>query len=219
MFRTLDVCVVGAVCLLVSPVFGQEARVLRKMLVAIEARLQGLEEERKPGERVAEIVRGYFDPREPNIEPMIVCLYDLIDLFAVAPPYIAMHATDLRQCQRPLFPVVRAASSDSRSSGIMGRFGGMFNLKEDISTLPTDKRRTLNQSDGDSSKPARDNVASARNSVGDLVDVIQTTISTDEWEELGGDATIAQMDSSLLISASERMHRQIGALLKLFRKR
>ena len=60
---------------------------------------------------------------------------------------------------------------------------------------------------------------SARTSVDSLVDTITTTISPDQWDDVGGPASITTLGASLIVSAPLDTHDKIGALLDLFRKR
>ncbi|MES1213188.1 MAG: hypothetical protein ABUL64_01245 [Singulisphaera sp.] len=55
--------------------------------------------------------------------------------------------------------------------------------------------------------------------MGELISAIEQTIAPDRWETNGGPSSIAEVGSTLLISADRSMHEQIEALLNLFRQR
>jgi hypothetical protein len=60
---------------------------------------------------------------------------------------------------------------------------------------------------------------SARTSVDSLVHTITSTISPDEWDDVGGRSSIKSLGSSLIVSAPVDVHDKVSALLDLFRKR
>jgi hypothetical protein len=92
--------------------------------------------------------------------------------------------------------------------GGFGGGGGYFSIDDRPETVTPPAVTVLAQSAG-----------SARSSLDELIEAIQSTISPAEWDEVGGPFSIAPLGNSLLISADEPTHRQIDALLSLMRKR
>ena len=81
---------------------------------------------------------------------MVVRIYDLSDLFAMAPPYPATVSDDLGQEVRPLFPTLSEGPFTGGAMGGMGGFGGMggggfYSLAEQPGKLPDPSGRVLSQ--------------------------------------------------------------------------
>lgn len=139
---------------------------------------------------------------------LVIRIYDLGDLFAVAPPYAAAIEGDLSDSQRDIF------SGQGRSysgSGGGGFGGGVFSLQPKKLQPPGADQHVANQFAG--------NGDSVRTSQDALIETIKKTISPDVWDEAGGEATIAKLGNAFIISADETTHSQIDALLNLFRER
>jgi hypothetical protein len=69
------------------------------------------------------------------------------------------------------------------------------------------------------SPPQPGGMVAARTSMDDFIDAITSTISPSEWDEVGGESSIAPLGNSLIISTTDRNHEQITALLDTLRER
>jgi hypothetical protein len=153
-----------------------------------------------------------------------VSIYDLGDLFAMAPLYPAM-TNDLGSSRlaRPLFPMGTGGSpsgmgmSGAAGFGGMGggAGGGMFNLPQRPLRAAELPLHVLPQIVDFSGAQA----GSSRTSLDQLIEAIQATISPDSWTDAGGECSIAPLGTSLLIYATEPMHKNIEALFVSFRER
>ena len=208
MFLTL-----GAVCLMVLPARaqqGNEAEHLQQQIDQMQEKLKALRSPEKPKPRVTQL-----NPTRPPVEvkkepELVVRIYDLSDLFAVAPPYPAMLGSDLPGMQRPMFP----ANESGITGGAMGGMGGgMMSIPSAAPHSASVPRWVLPQ------QTVGGTVPQARTSIEDLTDAITKTIAPAEWDSVGGPASIGQMGTSLLILATPTMHEQIDALLDSFRTR
>jgi hypothetical protein len=97
----------------------ENAPELRRQMEVLEAQLRRLEQQSERADR-ADRVTQIGSMRQGRTPEMIVKMYDLSDLFAVAPPYEAMRMSDLGGPAAALFPVATAP----QLSG-MGGMGGM----------------------------------------------------------------------------------------------
>jgi len=146
-------------------------------------------------------------PKEP---PLVVRVYDLSDLFAIAPAYPAIYQSDFSPAAAARFPIVSSQSEGAGfgggglGGGLGGGGGGFFNVQDSL---------------GDELVGGRGNLGAARVSLNELIDVIIDTIRPNDWQKHGGKATISRLGNSLLISATSETHEQIDNLLKLFRER
>ncbi|HEX4149967.1 MAG TPA: hypothetical protein VHY20_13305, partial [Pirellulales bacterium] len=149
-------------------------------------------------------------PREAGI---IVRLYDINDLFAVAPNYEAPKLSDL-QGAGLLFPQVATSGLANPAGGGMGGGGGFFAVADAAPKTLPERTPALGQVSNSGG-----NLPSSRTSIDTLIEAIQSTIAPTSWAEVGGEGKIARLGNSLLISADSKTHGQIEALLSLFRQR
>jgi hypothetical protein len=186
---------------------------LRRQIRALEGRLRQAETEQSGDQRVTELGGGTrARGREPEI---IVRMYDLSDLFTVAPPYPALQSGDLSGKARVLFPMPAgdaATRGGGGASGMGGMGGGFFRVEERPKSVVTEAKPVLGQN-------TTGKVDSVRSSIDDLVDAITTTINPTGWDSVGGPGSIATLSSSLLISTDLRTHEQIESLFEQLRKR
>ena len=151
---------------------------------------------------------------------MEIRIYDLGDLFAIAPPYPAQERSDLvsNGFSSLMFPNMVGQPQATMQGGFggMGGMGGMgggfFSVPDHRQTLqsPPANRRVLHQLGEGSS--------AGQSSMDDLVNVIKVTIAPELWTEENG-GSIAKLGNALIISADADTHEQIDAMLNLFRKR
>lgn len=139
---------------------------------------------------------------------LVVRIYDLGDLFAVAPSYAAKRHGELNSNDSvPLF--------SSQLGGGGGGFGGGGYF-----STPT----TLQRSSMSSAAVVQFGGEGAQNSMpsasqGDLIKTIKKTISPDMWDDQGGPSTIVTLGNAFVISTDEVTHGQIDSLLNLFRNK
>jgi hypothetical protein len=209
------VCTLCAASLLVSSAWGQSRQQqvdeLRTLVRTVQQRIAELEGgSDAPSKHVTELggARPSRKLELPAEEVMILRMYDLSDLFAPAPQYLAQQTSDLSQTERPLFPVVQAPSVGAGYGyGAMGHGGG-------YGAGPYG-----GEGGGGYAEAATNNLSAAQTTVESLIDAIRTTIAPQAWDSVGGPASIAVLGNALLISANPDMHEQIDSLLNLFRQK
>jgi len=229
-----------AVCLLPQAAHAQEttkANELRALLQAVQAKLDALQVEEGLDQRVKTL--GSKPKVETPFRALVVRIYDVSDLFVVAPPYPAEKESDLVAARTPFFPVTQGSQSGvggfggggfggggfggggfgGGGFGGGGMGGGAFNVASELATLPRPKLETLHQFGDASGAGIAEGMVAARVSLDDLIDTIQHTIAAESWAEVGGEGAISRIGSSLIISATEDTHAQIASLLKSFRER
>lgn len=206
-------------------VFGQEspgdATALRAQLEKLQTALRDAERKEEIRGKVTEIgasggrARNYDEPR------LVVKVYDLSDLFTVAPSYPAYEPLELLRASepQPVFPHVEAKGTDAGAAGgFGGGGGGLFavpNVGQRPATVDRNQPATLHQASGASGAAA----SSVRTSMNSLIETITSTIDPDGWADVGGPSTIAPVGSSLLISTTGETHAKLTALIDLFRQR
>lgn len=119
--------VVGLVWGLASQCEAQQSRDLRNILRRLQEELETLAVEDDSDPRTSPIGASRVAVTPMEDEPLVVRLYDLSDLFSLAPPYPAQQLADLQQSARPLFPAppMIAAPTGSGFGGAVGGMGGM----------------------------------------------------------------------------------------------
>jgi len=200
---------------------SQTARI-RDQIEQLEEQLKALEKAKLGSRRVTKIGGNRSRAFGGGTE---IRIYDLGDLFAIAPPYPAFQQSDLINggFPQPMFPNMLSGQQARAQSGFggMGGFGGggiggggggFFSVRDRRTTLdsPPENRQVLRQLGEGSS--------AGQSTMDDLINVIQTTISPEHWGAEGG-GTIAKLGNAMVISADSGTHEQIDAMLNLFRKR
>ena len=217
----IALAVLAAACLAVSPGWAQssddQAQELRQLIQSLQQTLEGAQEARKADDRVTEL--GARPRPAAGMEPaMVVRIYDLSDLFAMAPSYPATISGDLGQPERAMFS---SFTGGTFTGGGMGGFGGgmggmggggIFSVGERAGELPDRSRHVLYQLNAGTAP-------SVRTSIDELIEAITSTIEPESWDDVGGAGSIAPLGNALLISNEEHIHEQIGTLLDSFRER
>ena len=182
---------------------------LRQQLQALQAQIDAAAEQSAQRTNVTQIGSSRQRVRDGGL---VIRIYDLGDLFAVAPPYSATVEGDLTEYPRGIFSA-EGGSYQSGSGVGGGGFGGggVFNVGPRRVKRPAAEQHVANQVSGNG-----DNVRTSQDA---LIETIRNTISPDVWDEAGGEATIAKLGNAFIISADEQTHSQIDALLNLFRDR
>jgi hypothetical protein len=193
--------------------FADDDEVIRAQIQALERKLAQRRQGERSRDRVTEI--GSTPGRAwqpPPQEPLVVRIYDLSDLFAVAPAYYARQSADLDEDQ-----LIFDRAQGVMGGGMGGMGGGFFALPPETipGKLPEPLRQVGNNHAGDSAG----NLGAARTSLNDLLNAIKQTISPEDWRDNGGRGTISRLGNNLMISATEQSHDQIDTLFTLFRKR
>jgi hypothetical protein len=194
-----------ATCLMASPGWAQpgtteESPEVRQLLQTLAERLaerQASSPQRKRVTQLGTMARSHID--EPQL---VVRVYDLGDLFALAPSYPAEHRSDLSGPGGPVFPDTTTAQlrgtggTGGMGMGMggmgMGGMGGMWNVHEPTAAAAslTPSPRVLPQMFA----PAGRNVTEARTSLDELIEAITSTIAPDQWDAVGGPCSIAPPD-------------------------
>ncbi len=202
-----------------AQVESPQAREIRAQLEALQLRLADLTRQDSSGRNVTEIGSSRGRSHQEDEPRLVVRIYDLSDLYSIAPRYAAHEPSDLQQGRRPIFPDVEQAVASSGAGGFGGggmggaMGGGMFSVP---STIAGPQNSTLHQASGAMGGSVAE---SARSSIDGLIDTITTTISPEDWDDVGGPASIKSLGASLIVSAPLDTHDKIAALLDLFRKR
>src|SRR5262249_21990399 len=96
---------------------------IRQQIDALQRRLGGLESaQASPAQKVTQLGASRHQRGEPTL---IVRVYDLSDLFAIAPAYAAAIGNDLGLAPRALFPEAAASHSGASTLAGAGGMGGM----------------------------------------------------------------------------------------------
>jgi hypothetical protein len=216
MYRTLLFCACCATCLWSQPAAAQssdresdhgsqvrskEAAEILQTIRALETKLKNLEEEASAdsGPRVKRL--GTVGDEE---DPIVLRIYEMDDLFTIAPSYPALLQSDLSQLQRPLFLVSEAVPMGGIGGG--GGFGGGGGGQFSIPSYAT-------------SMSAGGSLAGRLISQDSLIEVITSSIEPVSWDEVGGPGSIQSLGTMLIIGNTEHVHRQIADLLKQLRER
>jgi hypothetical protein len=192
---------------------------LQKQLNALETAAGG------PSQKVTQLGASRHQRGEPTL---IVRIYDLSDLFSIAPAYGAAIGNNLGLPQRPLFPEAMSAFSGGggtnpggmSSGGMMGGMGGagFFDVRHDSLVAQAGNGRSAGGTTAGTTMSA-DVAASAKTSMQSLISSITSTIDPDSWEELSGPGSIARIGTSLIIRNESGVHEQIDALFTLLRQK
>ena len=235
MRRTLAIALGFFLAAMPAAVLAQDseaARALKTQLEAIQKQLDELGRKEAAEHKFTEIGAASSRSQKETEPRRVVRVYDLSDLFAIAPAYAAREPADLVDAPRAIFPEVNVEASAGAGLGGGGGFGGggfggggfggggfgggggLFAVPATISR-GTASSATLRQFGGSGTGATE----SVRTGVDELIDTITTTIEPDAWDEVGGPSTITALGASLVVSAPSETQSQIAALLDLFRKR
>jgi hypothetical protein len=158
--------------------FADDEEAIRAQIQALEKKLANRRKPERSSDRVTEIGgSGLRSWQSATQEPLVVRIYDLSDLFAVAPAYYARQSADLDGDQL-IFDRAQGVMG-----GGMGGMGGFFAIRPASipSKTPEPLRQIGNNHEGDSAG----NLGAARTSLDDLLKSITQTISPEEWKENG----------------------------------
>jgi hypothetical protein len=186
---------------------------IRHQIDALQRKLGNLESaQASPAQKVTQLGASRHQRGEPTL---IVRVYDLSDLFAIAPAYAAAIGNDIGLSPRALFPEAAVAHSGGGTpAGAMGGMGGMGMFA--IANEPLLAQAGGGRGAGGQAASA-DVAASAKTSIQALINAITSTIDPDSWEELSGPGSIARIGTSLIIRNDAGVHDQIDALFTLLR--
>ncbi len=199
-----------------------EARQLQSQLEELQHRLDQLRIREGANRNVTEIGSSRSRTRNDGEPRQLVRIYDLADLFSIAPSYPAREAMELQEVGRLVFPETAApgGGQDGHGAAAMGGMGGMgggmFSVPSQPATIPAPDpfKETLAQASG-----AGTVSGAARTSVSNLIETITSTISPEEWSDVGGPSSIKMLGASLVVSAPTHIHDKISAVVDLLRKR
>ncbi|MDB5342981.1 MAG: hypothetical protein JWP89_1358 [Schlesneria sp.] len=188
-----------------------ESQQIKQQIQHLQQQLEAMENNPPIKRNVTQIGAARARKAETGL---MVRIYDLGDLFAVAPPYPAMLHSDLTQGRNVLFetnsiPVAGAGGGGGMGGGGMG--GGMFSVTPGARALTTAATVA-----GAAAGQVSGGAGTIKSSQDELIQVIRETIRPDLWKEGG---KITKLGNAFVISADEDAHEQIEALLNLFRAR
>lgn len=223
-------CIVGFAVMPMTA-FGQDARAvevqqLYERIGQLERLLQGTPRELGIGPRITEI--GSRPAAVVVEEPrQLVRVYDVRDLFVLAPYYGAQRENNLMTKTGPVFPLAQFALTPTSVGGGMGGgmggggMGAQPNVRDEAARQPVKKGAMLLQMGGGGGFGGQGSVAAddIRPSLNQLIDAIKESIDPSGWDDAGGPNSIATIGSALIISSPADVHNSIGDLLKLLRQR
>lgn len=140
---------------------------------------------------------------------LVVRIYDLGDLFAVAPPYPAQLQSDLS----PQHRTAMFETTEFLKGGMGGMGGGFFNIGPAAASVNSLATRSAMGTATASQAGAAGSVKLGQE---ELIQVIRETINPEIWRD---GAKITKLGNAFVISADDDSHQQIEALLNLFRAR
>lgn len=189
---------------------------------------KSLEQARRLSDERSKVTRIGSTRVRTNDPERTVRIYDLSDLFAVAPGYPARYPRGLGTTSGLVFGEGGGAGSGEMTGatgfggagGFGGGGGGFFQIQGDgrPESVPRNTRGNVLRQFGQSGGVgAMDHPA--RISVESLVTAITEVISPDSWKANGGASTMTTLGTALLVSADESTHSQIESLLGLFRQK
>lgn len=189
-----------------STTFSQDRNAeIRQQIEALQRQLDAAEQQATAKRNVTQIGASRAKKQSTG---MVVRIYELNDLFAVAPPYAAQVASDLGQHRLLMFESTDGLAGSAPRGGGGGFGGGGFFALGTRNAVATAIASTTAGQAG--------NQASVKSSQDELVNVIKMTISPDLW---ASDGKISKIGNAFIISADEETHTQIEAMLNLFRER
>jgi hypothetical protein len=200
-----------------EPVDTTDPDELRELIDRLESQLSTIQQDRNKRNRVTDL--GYGSSQIFSDEPRLVLrIYDLSDLFSFAPPYPATQGNTLGS-NDPLFPQLPAGEGGATFGGMGGMGGGGFfrvgdePATERPTTIPPERpfAAQLGRAGGV--------VTTTRTSMDGLIDAVTSTIEPTQWDDAGGPCSISPLGTSLLVSATSSIHRQIEGLFGAFRER
>jgi hypothetical protein len=174
---------------------------LRKQIESLQRQLDSRQTEQRDDK-----VTRIGTPRLRREAALVLRIYDLSDLFAIAPSYHAEFPREFGQQGRLVFPTPGdeerlAAGAGMGGQGVRAMGGGMgggaFQVTDQTKSTDSDGKITLR----------------------DLIGAIKAVVQPDAWKENEGQATITALGNALLVSADEDVHAQVRDLLNLFRQR
>ncbi len=198
---------------------------LRQQLEELQRKLDALPtpETPEPNRRVTEIGTSRAKPKEEYVPRTVTRIYDISDMFAVAPAYPARQPNLTTGGDESVFrwgsnhgeeDLPRGGGGmggGGMGGGGMGGGGGVFSVPSSLSY----RNEPLPQMGGSGGVGATN--TGMRTSVDQLVEVIKTSITPDEWK--ANRATISLLGGAIVVTATDETQTQMGALLELFRKR
>lgn len=198
-----------------------ELKSLENQLASLQSRIESIRQQESDGsigenKRVKtvgsqRVNRANPDPfRNLSLE---IRLYDMSDLFAGSPSYPAVMPTDLSSADG--FVGHPGAMVGSGGGGLGGGFGGgglggggVFRVQP----LPPGAPPATAQFAGAM------NMRSAQVSMDQLIETIKATVEPEMWGSSRDNAKLQKLGNTLLITASDDMHKQINNLINLFRE-
>ena len=171
---------------------------LKQQIATLQQQLEAMENAPAPKRNVTQIGAS----RTRKVETgLVVRIYDLGDLFAIAPPYAAVISSDLS-------PGKRSSLFDTTPFGNASGMGGGFFSVSPATVAALGATVTGQVSGG---------AGTIKSSQDEMMQVIRETILPDMWRDGGG--KITKLGNAFVISADEDSHQQIESLLNLFRAR
>ena len=130
---------------------GNETDAIRAQIEALQKQLESIESKPIPQRNVTQIGSSRLRARIPGL---IVKIYDLGDLFALAPPYAATRKSDLTKNSNPIFS--DAPGGTFGGMGGQGGGGGYFSLGPTTFRSSTGSALAMNQMSGVSGRAHQD---------------------------------------------------------------
>ncbi|MBI3461741.1 MAG: hypothetical protein HY000_01580 [Planctomycetes bacterium] len=214
-----------------------EVRQLRRRLEQLERQLQAGGENSQDRPEGRRKVTEIGERPMPSESRQLIRVYDIGDLFVLAPLYEATRESDLGPVTGPVFREARQARQERRAvggglgGGGLGGGGGFLDVDAskgagEIRSLPQ-RGHVLHQAGRRakaSTSPSADEgaigaAADLRPGLDALMEAITESIDPHSWEAAGGNNTIKELGNALIVSAPRDVHDKIDGLLALLRER
>jgi hypothetical protein len=190
----------------------QKTEALRRQIEFLQRQVDSQNEQKDT--KVTRI--GAPRPR-PREAALVLRIYDLSDLFTIAPSYHAEFPREFGQQARIVFPMPGDEERLGSAGGLGGRgvvaMGGGGGFGGGGGGLGG--AAGGGSSRGDDKPP----VSESKVTLNDLINAIKEVVAPEAWKGKEGQATITALGNALLISAEEDVHSQVRDLLNLFRQR
>lgn len=163
---------------------------------------------------------GYGQAANPQVqkrpqEAMVPRIYRVSDLVLPTRHY-KFEGVRLPGLEKPVGGGTSAGGNMGGGGMGGGMMGGMYDFPDRLHLGQSDDFGGFDVDEGEATTQPRN--GALRMTMQELVSLLEANVSRDDWEAVGGSGTISVAAGMLVISQSERVHKQIGALLTELRK-
>jgi hypothetical protein len=193
---------------------AESIEAIREQIQALQEHLDAMEAKAATSKKVARLGSTSAKKGEPR---RVQRVYDLSDLFSIAPNYAAHLGNSLALEDRLVFSNPLADSDQTMSAAGGGFGGGGFGGQFSVAQSPGAAVRAAGVIT--SSSLGTTKTSAARSTMNELIDAITGIVATDDWDSVGGASSIRSLGTSLFVSAEPAAHDQIEAIIAVLRQR